>query len=66
MDMVYNLGSIDGWPGFRTAMEAGNYDKAAEEIEWENSETKLKHSKYFLDVPSRAKEIQNIIKHGII
>lgn len=57
MNMVFNMGSIDGWPKFRAALMVGDYQTAAAE---------MMLSKWAGDVGHRASVLVEQMKTGVV
>ena len=64
LSMCYQMGSIRAFKSFIKYVKAGEWDKAADEMEWSNGEKKQKRSAWYLDTPERCAEAAQAMRDG--
>lgn len=62
--MAFQMGSVRPFKAFRGAVHEQDWDKAAEEMLWSNSELKNKRSKWYLDTPERCQRASDAMRVG--
>lgn len=66
-DLVYNLGAAK-WRTFKEANAAfarGDYERAADELQWRNGLTKAQLSQWYEQTGRRARKIVNAVRTGL-
>jgi lysozyme len=63
IDMLFNMGSLSGWPRFLAALKAGNYELAALEMKWKNpGRQHLGTTDWYRQTGGRARELITLMQ----
>ena len=64
MSMCYQMGSVSKFKSFIKHAKAGEWEKAADEMEWSNGETKQRRSAWYKETPERCEEAADAMRAG--